>query len=293
VRVLYYTIGVIGSGSIVQGISIANALHRNGVPADYSILNSSPFIYLADRLGIAHYEIPFENEDELSPDTYKDSSLFRMLMDIDPDVLIVDLNWFMLQNFIEDLHCKKIFLCRQLDDTAFTISFPEEPMVFDGTQYNLLIKTEPFESKIRMQEINPIVIRNRDEILSKDAALARLGVQAAGKPVCLYAYNGLPGEYQQKKKMYSYLEDEGYTMLYSTNYEGGLFPAVDYFNAVDLLICGAGYNAFWEAVYFEKEAVFIPFPRHNEDQWKRVDECQDCRFEQNGADQLVEIILGL
>ena len=54
------------------------------------------------------------------------------------------------------------------------------------------------------------------------------------------------------KKTYSYLEDEGYQMVYSTNYKGGLFPAVDYFNAFEMLICGAGYNSFWEAVYFDR-----------------------------------------
>ncbi len=93
--------------------------------------------------------------------------------------------------------------------------------------------------------------------------------------------------------MYSYLEDEGWKMVYSTNYQGGLFPAVDYFNAFEMLICGAGYNAFWEAVYFQKEAIFVPQQRRFENQAWRVAECQDYQFTRNGADELVEMILGL
>jgi UDP-N-acetylglucosamine:LPS N-acetylglucosamine transferase len=79
-------------------------------------------------------------------------------------------------------------------------------------------------------------------------------------------------------------------MVYSTNYQGGLFPVLDYFNAFDLLICSAGYNAFWEARFFDKEAIFIPVPRRFEDQRKRVEENLDYTFKENGADQLVDMI---
>jgi UDP-N-acetylglucosamine:LPS N-acetylglucosamine transferase len=151
---------------------------------------------------------------------------------------------------------------------------------------------EPFESMIKSDRINPIIIRNRDEILPRKAALDKLGIKS-GKKVCLFAFNGKAGEFERIKKMYSYLEDVGYRVEYTTNYKGGLFPAVDYFNAFDLVICGAGYNAFWEAVYFKKEAVFVPVPRRFESQEKRINECQGYSFDINGADQLVDIILNL
>ena len=110
---------------------------------------------------------------------------------------------------------------------------------------------------------------------------------------CLFAINGKPGEFEEKKKLYSYLGETDYEMVYSSNFRGGLFPAVDYFNAFDLLICGAGYSAFWEAIYFEKEAIFVPFPRRFEGQRQRVAECEEYVCRQNGADQLVEIIMNL
>ena len=82
-------------------------------------------------------------------------------------------------------------------------------------------------------------------------------------------------------------------MIYSTNYKGGIFPVADYFNAFNFIITSGGYNSFWEAKYFEKEALFIPVPRQFEDQKKRIDECLGMTFEENGADQLVDIILNL
>ncbi len=82
-------------------------------------------------------------------------------------------------------------------------------------------------------------------------------------------------------------------MVYSTNYDGGIFPVVDYFNAFDLIICGAGYNAYWETVYLNKEAIIVPTHARFEDPQIRMAIGQDFQFEENGADQLVEIMISL
>lgn len=148
---------------------------------------------------------------------------------------------------------------------------------------------------IGARQINPIILRNRDEILPRKRALETLGIgQESGVPNCLFAYNGKPGEYETIRRKYSHMEEAGYRMLFSTNYAGrGHFPIVDYFNAFDFIISGAGYNAFWEIVYFDKEAAFEPVARTFENQWWRVRECQEYYLDVNGADQLVELIMGL
>jgi len=181
---------------------------------------------------------------------------------------------------------------RQVDESFFTIPLGDKTLSFRPKDYHLALSVEPFETGLPLRRINPIVIRNRDEILSRKDALAKLGLTEDGNH-CLFAFNGKPGEFEETKKMYSYLEDEGHRMVYSTNYQGGLFPAVDYFDAFEMVICGAGYSAFWEAVYFRKEAIFVPQPRRFENQAWRVAECQDYKFRRNGADELVELILGL
>ena len=296
-NIVYYTSGLTGSGRIVRGISIGNALVRKNIDCKFVIVSSCRFGNLAERCGFRHIEIPYENENQLSQNHYRESVLYSSLMELKPDILIVDLQWFSISAFIETLDCRKVFLCTQLnipsiDKIYFTISLEDQILRFNPKQYDLLVEAEPTNVNIPMIKINPLIIRNREEILPKEEALKRLGVKEAEKN-CLFAFNGNPGEFEEKKKIYSYLEEEGYTFVYTTNYKQGLFPAADYFNAFDLLIIGAGYNAFWEAVYFEKEAIFCPIERRFESQRFRTETCQDYIFRENGADQLVELLIEL
>lgn len=292
VNIVFYTSGTTGSGRLVLGISIGTALERRGIDANFTIVSSSPFSHLADTQNIEHIEISGESEQVLDEVNYQDSILYKTISSLNPDILLVDLLWFTLYSFIDKFSCKKIFLSRQVSYKFFTVPLKTGSLQFNPNQYDKIFATEPFTSCIEMESINPIILRNRDEILDKNEALKKLGLNA-DKPVCLLAHNGKSGEYEDIIKTYSYLEDEGYRMVYSTNYKDGLFPAVDYFNAFDLIITGGGYNSFWEAQYFEKEALFIPVPRQFEDQRKRIDECSGMTFEENGADQLVDIILNL
>lgn len=290
-KIIYYTSGLTGRGRIVTGISIANAFKRKNIDCDYTILSS--FEQDFQFSNFKHIKIPVEHESLLLSKDYKTSILFKTLSELKPDIILFDLIWFTTYNFINELNCKKIFLSRQVNDSFFSIPLHEQTLTFNPKQFDLVIATEPFKSRIEMRGINPIVIRNRDEILPREEALNKLGAEE-GRPVCILAYSGNPGELEKVKKKYSHLEDADYQMLYSTNYSAkSYFPIVDYFNAFDFIISGAGYNAFWEIIYFNKEAVFEPAERHFEDQYMRIENCQEYYFEENGADQLVDIIMSL
>ncbi len=292
-KILYYTSSATGSGNLVLGISIAHALRRCGVHADFTILTSGlQFAGLADRMSVRHIEIPFEDEAQLSPGAYPSSELFKAVTAFNPDVLIVMMHWFMFSSFIQELPCRKVFLSRQVDERFFSMDLGGTTLAFRPGDWDLTLAIEPFPTSQPFRKIDPIVIRNQDEIFPREKALKVLGLKE-GRKHCLFAFNGAPGEFEENKKTYSYLEDVGYSMVYSTNFQGGLFPVVDYFNAFDMIVCGAGYNAFWEAVFFEKEAIFIPYPRRFENQAWRVENCQDYAFTRNGADELVEMMLGM
>lgn len=291
-KIVYYTSGTTGTGRLVRGISIWNALYRSKYQFDYTILSSSPFSALADKYGLTHILIEPEHEKQLSSKEFESSELYRAIIRINPDILIVDLLWFPLYHFINKLPGKKIFLSRQVSDNFFSISLEDIPIKFNPQQYDKIISIEPFISCIEMEPVNPIIFRNKNEIMNRDKALKKLGIDDE-KPVCLLAYNGHPGDFQNVKKTYSYLEGEDYQMVYTTNYDGGIFPVVDYFNAFDLIICGGGYNAFWETVYFNKEAIIVPTHARFEDPQIRMAIGQDFQFEGNGADQLVDIIMNL
>ena len=290
-KILYYTSGITGSGRIVRGISIGNALKRKRVSCEYEILSSSPFAFLADQY--KHIEIPIENDFAHLKDTYQNSILYKTLIETNPDILIIDILWFPLYHFLDKFKFKKVFLHSQAGDDYFDIQIADDRRIFRPADYDKIISCEPLSSKIPSQKINPLIMRNKDEIFPKDIALTKLNL-TGNKPVCLFAYNGEPGEYEAIKRKYSYLENAGYKMVYSTNYsDKSYFPIVDYFNAFDFIVSGAGYNAFWEIIYFNKEAIFEPVPRQFENQFWRVQNCQEHYFEENGADQLVDIIMNI
>ncbi len=292
-KIIYYTSGVSGSGRVAIGISIGNALTRKNITCEFIILSSSPFAYLAEVCGHKHLEIPPEDENLLSPGNYSKSILFNTLIEEQPDVLLIDHMWFTLYHFIDKLSCKKIYLSRQVITQFFDINLPSGSLTFDPEQYEKIIAIEPFDCDIPMTRINPCVLRNKDEILPRKSALEKLNLTAKGRK-CLLAINGRPGDFVQNKNKYVYLENEGLDMFYTTNYaEDGIFPIIDYFNAFDLVICQAGYNQFWETKYFNKETIYETIPLHFTSMKRRIAECSNFYFKENGADQLVKIIMNL
>jgi hypothetical protein len=292
-KIVYYTSGIPGSGRIVQGISIYNAIKRKNIDCDFIILSSTEHARLADLFNIKHIEIPFENETIITKDNYSNSILYKTLTELNPDILLVDRMWFTLFHFIEQLPCKKIFFSIQVHDLFFKIKLPNETLIFSNSQYDKVLAIEPFKSIVNMEIINPIIIRNRDEIYDRNTALAKLGLSEE-RSVALIALNFKEGYFEKMKNKYSYLEEEGYDVISTTNIKGGgIFPIVDYYNAFDLIACGSGYTQFWEAVYFNKEAIFEAFQMNFTNLTWRVQNCQEYYFEENGADQLVDIIMNL
>jgi len=286
-NIVYYTSGTTGVGRIVRGIAIGNALKRNKINCNFSILSSSNFSISDGEF--QHVRIPPEALENLNRKNFKTSHVYNTLQTLRPHILLVDLLWFPLHFFIEELHCVKIFLCRQVDKHFFTIPTKQGSLRFTKENYDQLLAIEPFSPFMEMSFINPIVIRNHNEILTRTQALKDLGA-AVNKPVCCIAYSGHPGDFERVKRDYSYLEDE-YTVIYTSTYHQGIFPIVDFFNAIDFLVCGAGYNAFWEARFFHKQGVLIPTQTRFESQKLRMESCINFSFSENGADQLVRILM--
>ncbi len=291
-RIVFYTSGITGSGRVVRGICIGNALKRANAKCEYTIVNSSNFSRLIDLFGYDHIEVPVESEHQLSKINFPSSILYKTLETLKPDVLIVDMLWFNLHYFIRELTGKKIFLSHWVEDNFFYVPLNDKTIYFQPEYYDGLYAIEPFPTTQPLDEINPILIRNRSEILPRKKALEDLNLSDRKKN-CLFAFNGNPGDFENNREKYSYLEKEGYDVVYSTNYQGGIFPVVDYFNAFDLIICAAGYNQFWEARYFEKNAVFENVPLRFSSTERRIKKYRNYTFEENGADQLIDIMLKL
>ena len=217
--------------------------------------------------------------------------MYNTIVSLEPDILIVDLLWFPLYYMVEKFPWKTIFLWAPIDKSYF--SWPSEgtTLHYDPDKYDRIVAIAPFRGKGPELEVNPLILRNRDEILNRTEALEKLGLKNSDKN-CLLAYNGHPKDFERVKEMYSFKEKE-YTMVYTTNYKGGIFPVVDYFNAFDLVICQTGYSSFWETRYFNKEAIWVPTKTSFFDGERLAREYSDYTFEKNGADQLVDILIDI
>jgi hypothetical protein len=288
VRVVFYTSSITGAGRLVTGMSIGNALQRKGVSCTYTIVHSSDLGHLAENFNTAW--VPVETGKDLAPGAWRKSVLYKTLAKLKPDVLLVHHTWFMVHHFIRELPGIKLYLSDQVYDSHFRVPLDSGELVFDPGQYARVIAIEPFDSAVPMERVNPLVLRNRDEILPRDRALKRLGLDGT-KPVALYSLSGRPEYFDRLREKYAYLGQEGYEVVYTGTWKrGGIFPAVDYFNAVDLLVCGAGYNQVWEANYFGKKALFEVLDVNFSDQRLRIRTAETLRFEENGADQLADSI---
>lgn len=235
--------------------------------------------------------MPFAPEPGTAEARQRNDELLRLIEGLRPDVLVVGQAWYDAHPILAQLKCRKVVLFFQASAGYFRIPTAKGDMVFDPNEYDLVCGIEPWEWPIPCKVIEPMVLRNHDEIPSREDAACALGIDSE-RPTALVATNGLPGEFDDLRQLYSYLEDE-YQVVYSTNYADGLYPAVDYFNAFDFIACAGGYSAFWEAVYFRKDTVFVPQLRNYEDQAWRINNCQEYEFTRNGADQLVELLLDL
>ena len=289
-KVVFYTSSTSGSGRLVRGISIGNAISRRNLSWDYTIISyTEHFGHLADIFGYKHIEIPVEHENQLTKNTYQNSLVYKIITSLNPDLLIVDLLWFPIHHFIRQLSCRKIFLCHYVSESFFHIDLQNEILYFNYDDYDRLVAIEPFKTRLPFDVINPIIIRNHDELFSREDALNKLLIEKKGMN-CLIAINANPGDFERAIVQYSHLESEGYRMVYSSNYQGGLFPAVDYYNAFDMIVCNASYNQYWEVKFLNKKAIIVPVQGKFTSGVERLKFGKNYKFSVNGADELVDII---
>ena len=257
----------------------------------FRLVHGTEFQRLAEELQVDSVQLPRDPAHKLLGPERFGTAVYQSIQDFSPDVLIVEGSWFVFHDLIHDIDAYKIGLFFGLLPGFFHVNAAGRELRIQEWDYDRVFAIEPFDPPFPAEHLNPILLRNPDEILPREEAAARLGIDP-DRQTAFIALNGRPGEFEDLKKTYSYLEDE-YQVVYSSNYHGGIFPAVDYYNAFDFIVCGAGYSQFWEAIYLDKEALFVPQPRRFESQAWRVENCQNYRFTENGADQLARIIADL
>lgn len=265
---------------MVRGLALERAVRRAGLDWEYTIIGSAPLSDLASRMRVNYRSVPVGRDPK---------PLHDFLRADPPDILIVDLAWYLLAGILPELSCRTVLLIRIVPPVYFAIPRSiGEPLRLEPQDWDHIFTIEPFECPFATVQTDPVTIRNIDELMApRDAREALLRGRADdGRPVCLFAMNGREGELAEARKTYGYLEDE-YQVVYSTNYEGGLFPAMDYYPGADLIVCGAGYNAFWETRATGTPTIYVPQQRRLDRQDLRVERFSELTPSANGADQIV------
>jgi hypothetical protein len=288
-KVVYFSFGE-GSGHVVLAASIYNSFRRKNIDVDYVALTNSRFGHLVSN---DFLHIPVRAQPELLFKYDRETELYILLKDLQPDILIVDSVWLAVFPILKDFRCSKIALFFWKPDSWFNLERPGyETVRFNIEDYDYSVSCEPGFNRKGFVNIEPVVVKNRDEIISRDDALNGLGFDGERK-TCVIAHNGYRGEIDSIAGEAVIFEDDHQIKVLTNEDGAGLFPLAMYANGIDYLIGGAGYNLFYEARYLGMKAKFIPKERRADDQFWRVKTNRDYSFAENGADVLVDMMMNL
>jgi hypothetical protein len=288
-RIAYFCFGI-GSGYLVRAASVFFALKRNNIDCEFFALTDCRYNHVVKPF-FKHIFINPQPETLFKQD--RKTELYLNLKKLSPDILIVDCVWVPIYPILDDFDFNKILLIRKVSEKWLSVPLPGGEIInINPEDYTMAYSVEPNFTLPGFGELNPIVIRNPDEIMTRDMVLKRLKVPTK-KKFCLVAHNGIEGEIDRLIKEAGQLPSEYYVKI-TTNKDGkGIFPLADYAMGIDLLIAGSGYSTFYETRYLKIPAILKPFNRNNDDLAWRIKVNKNYNFKINGADQLVDKIMQL
>jgi hypothetical protein len=285
-KIVYFCFGR-GSGYLVRAASLFFALKRAKVACEFAAVTNCD---------IHHVVRPFFTHHFLQPEPDKlfirdrDTDLYHTLEQLNPDLIIVDGVWVLFFPILNDFTFKQILLIRHVPKKWLSVPLPNGQVIeINPGDYDLAFNVEPNFYIPGFLDVNPLIVKNHDEIYTREKALHLLEVPE-GKKLCVIAHNGFKGEFEKLLKKTKDVPSDYHIYITTNRNEKGLFPLADYANAIDLLIGGVGYSLFYESIYFNIPAQFKIFPRDREDVRWRLKTNSNYTFIENGADQIVQKI---
>ena len=162
------------------------------------------------------------------------------------------------------------------------------PTPFNASAFGKVIAIEPLSFQATEDVIDPIVVANPDECQPPGALRNRLCV-AKEERLEVVHHAGERGEMRALKRV----AEQPSARSLDLRQRSALFPAAEWLPGADRIVCGAGYNAYWEARWlgYAERTKFVPFRRRIDDQAFRVTSFGDYVMRENGADTLARWIL--
>jgi hypothetical protein len=289
VKIAYFTGGTVGAGHLVRGIALGRGLARQGFAGPYRMFGP-PLPFPAARERPAYEAVEIQTDRALRDrHLAQTSDLARRLQAFAPDLLVVDLFWAPLTWVLPTLPCDAWLLVRTCPPVW--LAGPRE-MPFDPDAFDRIVGIEPLDHPLLDEVIDPIVVANPDECRPPGALRERLGIPA-GERLTVVAHAGERGEAAVLAEQAETLR-EGRVVPLDLFDPAAPFPAAEWLSGADRIVCGGGYNAFWEARWlgYSPRTTFVPFRRTIDDQARRIAAFGDHAPEENGADVLARWILG-
>lgn len=291
-RIAFFTAGTIGAGHLVPGLAVERGLRRAGFRGEYRMFG--PPLRFPEALVPPNWTATTAPPRALAdPRTARETDVARALLAYAPDLLLVELFWAPLAHILPALGCRAWLLVRYVPK-AFLAGPPGLP--FDPRAYERVIGTEPVQRDAIRERIPALVVSNPDECRPPEALRRRLGVpDDAHLTIVMQA--GHPGEAATLAEGAEDAERPpgGVVRVLDPFADAGapLFPAAEWLDGADRILCGAGYSAFWEARWlgYHDRTEFYAFPRNLDDQAWRVTACARWPMEENGADVLARMVL--
>jgi hypothetical protein len=218
--------------------------------------------------------VPLDPVELSDPRRGGQSELARVLRELSPELLIVDLFWAPLRRLLPIAGCEAWLLVRRVPP----VWFKGPPILpYERSLFARVLGIEPGAADGYVDEtIDPIVLANPDECRPREALRDALGV-AANERLVVVHQAGNAGE----------------AAALAASADDAFFPLCEWLGGADTIVSGAGYNAFWEArrLGYAARSTFVPFTRALDDQAWRVRECSSQVPAENGADVLARRIV--
>jgi UDP:flavonoid glycosyltransferase YjiC (YdhE family) len=301
VRAVFYAVNGLGLGHVTRLLSIARAMRRQAPGTEVLFLTSSEADNVIYREGFAAVKLPSKTIREqcgLSRSSYLkmvQTVTWNAISAFDPDVLVVDT--FPTGSFEELLPVlrwrqRNVFVFREQREQAASSPLLQATLRL----YDLVLiphedaaRVGPVPEPQKVRAVGPILIRERDELPSREVARRALGLPEEG--TLLYASFGGGGDPEGARALAltaqvarelpgvqlvvgagPLLREEPPVSAEGARVLTGRYPALDFLPAFDAAVTAAGYNSVHELLYAGIPSVIVPFERGLDDQEKRARE---------------------
>jgi len=310
-RVAFYAVDGLGLGHVTRLVSIARALRRLEPCVEVLFLTSSEADSVIFREGFAAVKVPsktIREEVGLTKHRYLklvQTVIWNALAAFEPDVLVVDT--YPTGSFEELIPVlrwrqRNIFVFREQRAEAAAAPLMQATLPL----YDAIIVPHDDASAVgavpephKLRAVGPILVREREELLSPTDARHRLGLGLDEQAV--YASFGGGGDPEARSALectaaalaglaepvrlfvgQGPLSRGSSPRLTGAVMLSGVYPMLEVLPAFDAAVTAAGYNTVHELLFAGVPAVLVPFERVLDDQERRAH-----AVERAGAGRLV------